>query len=254
MVLGSSRVAASITASTRHTNAKARQAATAQPKPWPARRRVTANHSSPMAGAIPGHRRPAFAAAGGPARRWITALAGTPASTPRSPAPTAVAKLLIRQSLACGRLPTFCAGRHGGDCPHLRLSLRARQRSTTPWSSPSSEGVMWTHRRRLAVIAQAIWPPAGNGLAGGAGATSGPLPLAADRPCSQPPGHGPRHHRAAARALCVPPGLPAAALDPGPGGAGRRPRRPPGRPAAGRPAASTPPRPTPRFRRNQGVA
>jgi len=51
---------------------------------------------------------------------------------------------------------------------------------------------MWTHRRRLAVIAQAIWPP---------------------------------------------------------GGAGRRARRPPGRPAAGRPAASTPPRPAPRFRR-----
>jgi hypothetical protein len=156
--------------------------------------------------------------------------------------------------LACGRLPTCCAGRHRGDCPHLRLSLRARQRSTTPWSSPSSECVMWTHRRRLGVIAEASWPPAGNGLAGGAGATSGPLPPAADRPCSQPPGHIPRHHRAASRALCVPAGPPAAALDPGPGGTGRRPRRLPGRPAAGRPAASTPRRPAPRFRRNQGVA
>jgi hypothetical protein len=99
---------------------------------------------------------------------------------------------------------------------------------------------MWTHRRRPGVIAQASWPPAGNGLAGGAGATSGPLPPAADRPCSQPPGHIPRHHRAASRALRVPAGPPAAALDPGPGGTGRRPRRPPGRPAAGRPAASPP--------------
>ena len=50
---------------------------------------------------------------------------------------------------------------------------------------------MWTHRRRLGVSAQASWPPAGNGLAGGAGATSGPLPPAAGRPCSQPPGHIP---------------------------------------------------------------
>src|SRR5215218_7171168 len=54
MRLGSSPVAASITASTRQTNAKAREAGTAQPKPWPASRRVTANHSSPMAGSIPG--------------------------------------------------------------------------------------------------------------------------------------------------------------------------------------------------------
>jgi len=159
------------------------------------------------------------------------------------------------RTVPCLRTVAELLGRPpSGDCPHLRLSLRARQRSTTPWSSPSSEGVMWTHRRRLGVIAEASWPPAGNGLAGGAGATSGPLPLAADRPCSQPPGHGPRHHRAAARALCVPPGLPAAALDPGPGGAGRRPRRPPGRPATGRPAASPPRRPTARFRPDQGVA
>jgi hypothetical protein len=76
----------------------------------------------------------------------------------------------------------------------------------------------------------------------------------ADRPCSRPPGRIPRHHRAASQALRVPAGPPAAALDPGPGGTGRRPRRPPGRPAAGRPAASTPRRPAPRFRRNQGVA
>jgi hypothetical protein len=58
---------------------------------------------------------------------------------------------------------------------------------------------MWTHRRRLGVIAQATWPPAGNGLAGGAGAAAGPLPQAADRPCSQPPGHIPRRSRAASR-------------------------------------------------------
>jgi len=81
------------------------------------------------------------------------------------------------RTVPCLRTVAELLGRPpSGDCPHLRLSLRARQRSTTPWSSPSSEGVMWTHRRRLGVIAQASWPPAGSGLAGGAGATSGPCP------------------------------------------------------------------------------
>jgi hypothetical protein len=49
----------------------------------------------------------------------------------------------------------------------------------------------------------------------------------------------PRHERAASRAHGVPAGPPAAALDPGPGGVGRRPHRPPGRLEPGRPAAST---------------
>jgi hypothetical protein len=59
------------------------------------------------------------------------------------------------------------------------------------------------------------------------------------------PGHGaavvaatrpiPRRHQAGSRARGVPAGPPAAALDPGPGGAGRRPRRPPGA-AGARPA------------------
>jgi hypothetical protein len=48
----------------------------------------------------------------------------------------------------------------------------------------------------------------------------------------------PRHERAASRARGVPAGPPAAAPDPGPGGAGRRPRRPRGgRSQAGRPRA-----------------
>ena len=71
------------------------------------------------------------------------------------------------RTVPCLRTVAELLGRPpSGDCPHLRLSLRARQRSPTPWSSPSSEGVMWTHRRRLGVIAQASWSPAGNGLAG----------------------------------------------------------------------------------------
>jgi hypothetical protein len=80
-----------------------------------------------------------------------------------------------------------------------------------------------------------------NGLAGGADAAPGnpapgrgPAVVAATRPI-------PRRSRAASRARGVPAGPPAAALDPGPDGAGRRPRRPPGRPGPGRSAASTPP-------------
>jgi hypothetical protein len=63
----------------------------------------------------------------------------------------------------------------------------------------------------------------------------GPAVVATTRPI-------PRHHRAASRARGVPAEPPAAALDPGPGGAGRRPRRPPGRPEPGRPATSPRPR------------
>ena len=63
----------------------------------------------------------------------------------------------------------------------------------------------------------------------------GPAVVAATRPI-------PRRSRAASRALCVPAGPPAAALDPGPGGVGRRPRRPPGA-AGARPAGrELPPR------------
>jgi hypothetical protein len=60
----------------------------------------------------------------------------------------------------------------------------------------------------------------------------GPAVVAATRPV-------PPRLRTASRARGVPAGPPAAALDPGPGGVGRRPRRPPGRPEPGRPAAST---------------
>ncbi len=77
-----------------------------------------------------------------------------------------------------------------------------------------------------------------NGLAGSAGAASGTLHPDADRPCSRPPGQIPRCCRAASRALRVPAGPPAAALDPDPGCAGRRPRRPPGGRRRGRPASS----------------
>jgi hypothetical protein len=62
----------------------------------------------------------------------------------------------------------------------------------------------------------------------------GPAVVAATRPI-------PRRSRAVSRALGVPAGPPAAALDPGPGGAGRRPRRPwGGRSQAGRPRPPTP--------------
>jgi len=77
-----------------------------------------------------------------------------------------------------------------------------------------------------------------NGLADGAGAASGPLHPDADRPLSRPPGRshvapGPGQGR-----FCVPAGPPVAALDPGPGGAGWRPRRPwGGRGQAGWPRA-----------------
>jgi hypothetical protein len=97
---------------------------------------------------------------------------------------------------------------------------------------------MHRYRSQLYGMAPTLGPADGNGLAGGAGAAAGPLPPAADRPFSQPPGRIPRRSRAAARALRVPAGPPAAALEPGPGGAGRRPRRLPRRPAAGRPAAT----------------
>jgi len=56
----------------------------------------------------------------------------------------------------------------------------------------------------------------------------GPAVLAATRPV-------PPRLRTASRARGVPAGPPAAALDPGPGGVGRRPRRPPGA-AGARPA------------------
>jgi hypothetical protein len=55
----------------------------------------------------------------------------------------------------------------------------------------------------------------GNGLAGGAGAASGSLLPDADRPFSRPSGQLPRRHRHRSRALRVPAGPPAAALDQG---------------------------------------
>jgi hypothetical protein len=96
-------------------------------------------------------------------------------------------------------------------------------------------GAVINHLRHAGAHGVTIRSGNGNGLAAGGGAAAGSLHPAADRPFSQPPGPIPRRCRAASRALRVPAGPPAAALDPGPGGAGRRPRRPPGA-APGRPA------------------
>jgi hypothetical protein len=89
-----------------------------------------------------------------------------------------------------------------------------------------------------------------NGLAGVAGAVSGSLLPDADRPFSRPSGELPRRCRSRSRALRVPAGPPAAALDPdrasrvgvhaAPWG---------GWSGAARPRAT---HRQPRFRRNQG--
>ena len=108
-------------------------------------------------------------------------------------------------------------------------------------------------RTPLSALPAAVRTPHRNGLADAAGAAPGTLHPDADRPFSRQAGQIPRRHRAASRALRatalrVPAGPPAAALDPTPGGAGRRPRRPPGRLEPSRPAATTTHR---RFRRNR---
>ena len=81
-------------------------------------------------------------------------------------------------------------------------------------------GVMKRPRRRCQRRVRAPAPGRGSAV------------VAATRPV-------PRRQRVASRARGVPAGPPVAALDPGPGGAGRRPRRPPGRLEPGRPAART---------------
>jgi hypothetical protein len=207
---------------------------------WPARYLATAARPEPLLVDRPGAGSPPWRARR-PARPGARLRPRWRSCAWEDPLPADGCRPLAQA--ATGRLSSSAAMVAGEAAFHHSLVL-----------SEQRECVMWTHRRRLGVSAEAIWPQAGNGLAGGAGAAAGPQPPAADRPCSQPPGHIPRHHRATARALCVPAGPPTAARDPGPGGTGRRPPRPPGRPAAGRPAASTPSRPAPRFRRNQGVA
>jgi len=124
------------------------------------------------------------------------------------------------------------------DCCGLVIALPGSPAMRTPHSA----------------LPAAVRTPHRNGLAGAAGAAPGTLHPDADRPFSRQAGQIPRRHRAASRALRatalrVPAGPPAAALDPTPGGAGRRPRRPPGRPEPSRPAASTSTQR--RFRRNR---